>query len=401
MIQRRRFTDRDLHFSRWQFWKILLGGILTVLGGAGTVLATAEKGLQERTLANGLKVVLIEDHWHPLAALEVCYRVGARYDPVGKQGLAHLLEHLTYRSLGLPHEETQSGNVPVRASATTNQDTTCYGSRLLRPQLEQALAVEAARMATLQISTKDLEQEKTIVSKERRQLVEGDTWRNLLEEVDSVAFRVHPYRFPTTGWPETLAQITLDDVQRHFAAYYSPANAVLVAVGDFDSQDLLARIESTFGKIPARALSAPSVSVEPAPGGERRLLFAPQGAPRIAYAYHVPAFGSPDNATLTVLSTLLAGGDQARPSAFLYEHRLADAVGIEYTSLNRDPGLFYIKVALGSPANFRLTGEAIDDVLWHLREEGPQPDELDQAKKQLLIAWRTAPRRPSWPRLAM
>lgn len=388
MIQRRRHTNRDVLFARWQPWTILLGGILLALGGAGTVRAAAEKGIPERTLPNGLTVVLVEDHWHPLAALEVCYRVGVRNDPAGKQGLAHLLEHLTYRSVGLlPAAGGLPTERPGRAGATTAHDTTCYSSKLLRPELDQALAVEAARMATLQISAGDLEHEKAIVSTERRQLVEGDTWRNLLEEIDSIAFRLHPYRFPTAGWPETLAQITLDDVQKHFAAYYAPGNAVLVAVGDFASQALLARIESTFGKIPARALPAPSVSVEPAPAGERRILVGPQGAPRIAYAYHVPAFGNPDNATLTVLSTLLAGGDQARLSALLYGHQLAEAVGVEYSPLNRDPGLFYIKVALGSPVNFRLIDEAVDEVLWHLREEGPHPDELDQAKKQLLIDW--------------
>jgi zinc protease len=386
MTQRRRLTNRELLFSRWQLWKILLGGILTVLGGAGTVLATAEKGIQEHTLANGLQVVLGEDHWHPLAALAVCYRVGSRNDPAGKQGLAHLLEHLTFRSLGLPHaaEATPTAG-PGRAGATTIHDTTCYSSRLLRTELEHALAVEAARMATLQISADDLEHEKAIVIKERRQLVEGDTWHNFLEEIDSIAFRLHPYRFPTTGWPETLVQISLDDVQKHFAAYYAPGNAVLVVVGDFHTQDLLARIESTFGQIPARALPAPSVYVEPASGGERRVLLAPRGAPRIAYAYHVPAFGSSENAALEVLATLLADGDQARLSAFLYGHHLAEAVGIEYSPLNRDPGLFYIKVVLGSPANFRLTGQAVDDVLWHLREDGLQPGELEQTKKRLLL----------------
>lgn len=378
-------TNRDLLFSRWQFWKILLGGILTVLGGAGTVLATAEKGIQERTLANGLKVVLVEDHWHPLAALVVCYGVGSRYDPAGKQGLAHLLEHLTFRSLGLLHEEATPTERPGRAGATTDHDTTCYSSRLLRAEIDSALTAEAARMATLQISADDLAHEKAIVTKERRQLVEGDTWRNLLEEVDSVAFRLHPYRFPTAGWPETLAQITLDDAQTHFAAYYSPANAVLVAVGDFHSQELLALIETTFGKIPARPLPTPLVFVEPAQGGERRILLAPHTAPRIVSAYHVPAFGSQDQAALEVTSALLSGGDLTRLPSLLYPPQLAEDVGVEYSPFNRDPGLFYIKVELGLRVDFRLTGEAIDDVLWHLREDGLHPGELEEAKKRLLL----------------
>jgi len=373
--------------SRW--WSIAFGVALAVLESAGAVFAAPiPGGLSTHTLGNGLQVVLVEEHWHPLAALEVCYRVGVRNDPYGKQGLAHLLEHLTYRSVGLPPAEGGTPTErPSRAGATTSHDTTCYSSKLLRPELDQALAVEAARMATLQISANDLEHEKVIVSKERRQLVEGDTWRNLLEEVDGVAFRLHPYRFPTTGWPETLAQVSLDDVQRHFATYYSPANAVLVAVGDFQSQDLLARIEATLGQIPVRVLPAPSVSVEPAQEGERRLLLAPQAAPRLVYAYHVPAFGSQDNAALELLSSLLSGGEDARLPALLYSHQLADAVGIEYSSLNRDPGLFYIKVALASRVNFRLTGEAVDDVLWHLREEGPPPAEFERTKKRLLIDW--------------
>jgi len=372
-----------------RLWKTALMAVLAVVGSAGPVLsAPTAPEVTEHTLTNGLKVILAEDHWHPLAALEVCYRVGVRNDPYGKQGLAHLLEHLTYRSVGLPPAEGVTPTErPGRARATTDHDTTCYSSQLVRAELARALTVEAARMATLQIGADDLAHEKAIVRKERRQLVEGDTWRNLLEEVDSVAFRLHPYRFPTVGWPETLAQIYMDDVQRHFAAYYSPANAVLVAVGDFDSRDLLAHIESTFGKTPARALPLPSLYREPAQDGERRLLVAPQAAPRLVYAYHVPAFGSQDNTALALLSTLLSGDEDARLPAVLYAHQLADAVGIEYSSLNRDPGLFYIKVALASPVNFRLTGEAVDDVLWHLREEGPQPAELERAKKQRLIDW--------------
>ncbi len=360
---------------------------LVIAMSAGRALsASPVEGLTQQTLATGLTVVLVEDHWHPIAALEVCYRIGSRSDPYGKQGLAHLLEHLTFPSPAFRHEgDTKPTALLGRAGATTNHDTTCYSQRLLSAEIERALAVEAERMATLRVGPEDLEREKVIVIKERRQLVEGDTWRNVLEEVDSAAFRLHPYRFPTSGWPETLEHITLADVQRHFAAYYSPANAVLVAVGDFHSQELLAFIEAHFGKIPARPLSAPSAVVEPAQGGERRILFAPLAAPRLVSVYHVPAFGSQDHAALTILSAVLAGGENTRLPALLYPPHLAEDVGIEYSPLNRDPGLFYIKVALGSRVDFRLTGEAIDDVLWHLREDGLHSGELTQAKKHLLL----------------
>ena len=287
---------------------------LVIAMSAGRALsAPLAEGMTQHTLANGLTVVLVEDHWHPIAALEVCYRIGSRSDPYGKQGLAHLLEHPTFPSPAFRHGgDTKPTALLGRAGATTNHDTTCYSQRLLSAEIERALAVEAERMTTLRVGPEDLAREKAIVLKERRQLVEGDTWRNVLEEVDSAAFRLHPYRFPTSGWPETLEHITLDDVQRHFAAYYAPADAVLVAVGDFHSQELLTFIEAQFGKIPARSLPAPSTVVEPAQGGERRLLFAPLAAPRIVSAYHVPALGSQDNAALTVLSAVLTGGEDTR-----------------------------------------------------------------------------------------
>ncbi len=366
--------------------KKFLVGMFAVLLASGSVNATLDKGMTEHTLDNGLTVVVVEDHWHPLVALEVCYRVGARNDPLGKQGLSHVLEHLTFRGRGSPLAEgagiaERSG----RAHATTNHDTTCYGSTMVRDELKATLQIEAARMRTLDVSGADLAQEKTIVLRERRQLVEGDTWRNLLEEVDNAAYRLHPYRFPTSGWPETLAQITLDDVRAQFATYYTPANAVIVVVGDVQRQDLVTLVHDSFGAVPARVRPTPTHFLEPAQDGERKLLFAPHAVPRLVAAYHTPPFGNPDRVALEVLTALLAGSDNARLLVRLYARDLAKDVGVEYNPLSHDAGLFYIKVALESRIDFQPTGEMVDDVLWRLREDGLAPGELDRTKKRLLL----------------
>ncbi len=181
-----------------RFHRELLAGTLAILLAGGSACAALDKGMTEHLLDNGLTVVVVEDHWHPLVALEMCYRVGARNDPPGKQGLSHLLEHLTFRGRGSPPAEGADGTERSgRAHATTNHDTTCYSSRIVRGELKATLGIEAERMKKLDASGEDLEHEKTIVARERRQLVEGDTWRNFLEEVDTVAYRLHPYRFPT------------------------------------------------------------------------------------------------------------------------------------------------------------------------------------------------------------
>ena len=339
MKQRVKSGVRALH--RGRVGKTVIVGLLTVLLASESVSAALGKGMTAHTLDNGLTVVIVEDHWHPLVAVEVCYRVGSRNDPLGKQGLSHLLEHLTFRRRSVPQTEDTTGAVrDGHAHATTNHDTTCYSSRLKRAELQDALAGEAARMTTLHVDADDLTHEKTIVTKERCQLVEGDTWRHLLEDVDDAAYRLHPYRFPTSGWPETLAWISLDDVRAHFTTYYTPGNAVLVLVGDVQRQELLPLIQKFFGAVSARVRPTPPRFAEPAQDGERQLIVAPHAAPRLVAAYHTPPFYHHDRPALEVVTVLLAGSDTARLPASLYVHDLAEDVGVEYNPLSHDSGLF-------------------------------------------------------------
>jgi zinc protease len=369
-----------------RFHRELLAGTLAILLASGSACAALDKGMTEHTLDNELTVVVVEDHWHPLVAVEVCYRVGSRNDPPGKQGLSHVLEHLTFRRRGAPQTEGADGaEGSGRAHATTNHDTTCYSSSIAQGELQATLGREAQRMKKLNTSGEDLEHEKIIVARERRQLVEGDTWRNFLEAVDDAAYRLHPYRFPTSGWPETLAQITLDDVRAQFTTYYTPSNAVIVIVGDVQYQELSPLIQEFFGAVPARVRPTPTRFAEPAQDAERRLLVAPHAAPRLVAAYHTPPFNNHDRPALEVVTALLAGSDAARLPARLYADDHAQDVGVEYNPLSHDAGLFYIKVALGPRVDFQRTREAVDDALWHLREDGLSPGELDNAKKRLLL----------------
>jgi predicted Zn-dependent peptidase len=107
--------------------------------------------------------------------------------------------------------------------------------------------------------------------------------------------------------------------------------------------------------------------------------------PRACAAYHTPPFSNPDRAALEVVTALLAGSSNARLPALLYAQDIAEDIGVEYDPYVLDPGLLYIKVAMGPRIDFQLTGEAVDDVLWHLREDGLAPGELDKAKKRLLL----------------
>ena len=338
-------------------------------------------------LANGLTAILVEDHWHPMVALEVCYRVGARSDPYGKQGLSHLLEHLTFASpSGTRGTGREATTFAAKAHATTERDSTCYGYTLPQQQLNDALSLEAKRMSVFEASDADLEREKTVVDREHGELVEGDTWRSLLLETDLAAFRLHPYRFPVQGWTETRAQIELSDLRRHFDAFYSPSNATVVVVGDFQRDEVLHALDRLYRPLPQREGAWEAVPIEPTTSGERRVIVSPRGRPRIVFAYRVPALSSGDGTVLRVLAALLVGVDDAIMADALYGEAAAEDLGIEYERPSRDADLFYLKVVPPhrNPDFARIIW-LVDDVFEDINEHGPGPDSLEQAKKHLLV----------------
>ena len=347
------------------------------------------EGVTGHALRNGLTVVIEENHWHPIAALVVCYRLGSRDDPYGKQGLSHLLEHLTFRTTdgdeAVAGDQRAPGARTGHGSGTTGRDSTCFRHLVLRERVGEVLRREANRMRAIDIGEEDLEREREIVLRERRERGEGDTWQGLLEEVNATAFRLHPYRFPVSGWPETLRRVTLADVRRHFERFYAPANAILVLVGDIDRERALSLVDEEFGTIgrrepPPRRQPIP----EPPPRGERRVSVAPHGLPRLVFAYHVPGFGREDP-PLEVLSALLAGAGPSLVGHLLYPE-LAEYVEVQHSRFRHEPGLFYIKAGLGAAGGFERTAKAIDRALLALRTNGPKPEDLALAKKRLILA---------------
>lgn len=228
-------------------------------------------------LRNGLTVILVEDHWHPAIAVEICYRVGSRDDPDGKQGLSLLLEHLTFGSppRAAPH---RSASLRIRREGVCHDepDTTCYGYTVPRGEFESVLALEVRRMSAVNVTTEELDRAREIVARERAELIEGDTWRSVLEELDLVAFPVHPYRFPVSGWPETLRAIGVEAVRSHFESFYGPANAVIAVVGDFRTEEAATLIDRLFGSIKPRIPPRSSLPADPSPIGERRMMLSPE-----------------------------------------------------------------------------------------------------------------------------
>jgi predicted Zn-dependent peptidase len=211
----------------------------------------------EHTLANGLRVVLSEDHLTPVAAVCLWYDVGSRHEVPGRTGLAHLFEHLMFQGSA---QVSGNGHFELIQAAggslngTTSFERTNYFETMPAHELELALWLEADRMGTLltALDEESLENQRDVVKNERRQRYDNVPYGTAFERLTAMVFPDgHPYHHTPIGSMADLDAASLADAQEFFRTYYAPNNAVLSVVGDIDPEQTLAWVEKYFGSIPA------------------------------------------------------------------------------------------------------------------------------------------------------
>ncbi len=192
-------------------------------------------------LTNGLEVFLREDHSAPLASFWVFYRVGSRNEHPGRTGLSHWVEHMQFK--GTPtmvkgqifRDVSRNGG---SLNALTSHDWTAYFETIPADRIDLSLAIESDRMSNSLFDPAETESERTVILSERQGSENQPTYL-LAEEVTGAAFRSHPYRHMVIGNEADLRSISRDDLYGHYRSFYAPSNAFVVAVGDFDRDDLL------------------------------------------------------------------------------------------------------------------------------------------------------------------
>src|SRR5512138_2443084 len=272
---------------------------------------------KETTLKNGLRVITVEDHSAPVIAVALTYNVGSRNERQGRTGFAHLFEHMMFKG----SENVGSGehfmlvfNNGGTMNGTTNEDRTNYFEALPANQLDLALFLEADRMKSLAITKDNLDNQRNAVQEERRLGVDNQAYGKSGEIQQELIYDNFAYKHTTIGSMEDLNAASVEDVSQFFKMYYAPNNAVLTLVGDFKTDEALAKIRANFESIP-RQPDPPTVDMsEPQQKAERRASVDDvlARAPRIDIAYKSVAGNSADFYALQVLSTVLQGGQSSR-----------------------------------------------------------------------------------------
>jgi zinc protease len=261
-------------------------------------------------LSNQLTVLVKEAHAAPVASFWVWYRVGSRNEHLGITGISHWVEHMLFKGTStFPKGEAEKAIAREGGvfNGMTFYDFTTYFATLPADRIGLSLRIEADRMVNSLFDPIEVAAERTVVISER-QGSENDPEFLLNEELMAAAFRVHPYGTDTIGHLCDLKVMTRDQLYTHYRTYYTPSNALAVAVGDFDAGEMLQLIEEYFGDIPEGPQIPPMTAVEPPQRGERRVTVEGEG--NVAYlqmAFRAPTVHEPDFFALTVLDAILTG----------------------------------------------------------------------------------------------
>ena len=356
---------------------------------AGTV--QAQSNVTEYVLANGMKVIVKEDHRAPVAVSQVWYKVGASYETDGITGVSHVLEHMMFKGTrDVPAGEFSKivSALGGTENAFTGNDYTAYFETLAVRHLERALSLEADRMRNLVLDPAEFAKEVEVVKEERRLRTEDKPTGQVYEQFQAVAWRSSPYRNPIIGWMNDLENLEIADLEAWYQRWYAPNNAVLVVVGDVQPEAVLKLAEKHFGPIPASEVKPLKPAQEPPQRGLTRVTVkAPAKQPYLIMGYKTPVVGTADAEwepyALYVLSSVLDGGNSARLSRELIrQQRIAASAGAQYGTYGRLPSMFLLD---GTPTDGTTTAQ-IEDALrqqvQRLKDELVDPAELKRVVTQ-------------------
>ncbi|MGQ0508466.1 MAG: M16 family metallopeptidase [Myxococcaceae bacterium] len=313
--------------------------------------------VRESTLANGLRVRLMPNPASPTVSLYTFFRVGSRNERPGITGISHLFEHMMFngsKKYG-PKEfdqilESNGGH----SNAYTSSDMTVYYDDFASEALETVIDLESDRMRALAINDKALTSERQVVMEERRVRVDNEIAGLMDEELGTLVWKAHPYRWPVIGWMADIENISKVDCVDYFRTYYAPNNATLWIAGDIDPKKTLALVQKYYGSIKKGPAPLPVVNAEPAQKGERRAkLHHPAQAPSLMIGFQGPEGLHPDTLVLDVIQYALSVGESSRLIRDLvYKREVAVAVMMDWT-WRIDPGmiLFYLELKPDSKAS--------------------------------------------------
>ena len=350
---------------------LLILGMMPLLTSAQVHIAFVEYDLP-----NGLHVILHEDHSAPIVSQVVAYHVGSKNEKPDRTGFAHFFEHLMFEgspNIGRGEFFKMVQGAGGNLNAFTSFDKTVYFISLPSNQLELAMWMESERMLQLKIDSVGVETQRGVVKEERKQSLDNRPYGSLLEKTMANAFKVHPYRWTPIGSAQYIDRASIDEFRQFYKSFYVPNNACLVIAGDISIDRTKELVAKYYGEIPRGTgdIYRPTLVEPPQKAEVRDSVPDNIQLPAVIMAYHMPPQGTKDYYALSMLTTLLSGGESSRLTKRLVDKdKLALTVQSIPLSLE-NPGLFLVFAV----TNFGKTPLQVEQVM---------QQEIDRVQKDLI-----------------
>ena len=363
--------------------------IVFLLLGSSLYAQTAEKDVKEFKLANGMQLLVLEDHSIPNANMYLFWRVGSRNEAPGITGLSHFFEHMMFN--GAKKYGPKQFDKVMEANggsnnAYTSEDVTVYTDWFPASSIEVMFDLEADRIGNLAISQKMLDSERGVVLSERSTGLENSNYRKLAEQVQAIAMYAHPYKWSVMGYESDIKAWTKEDLENYFDVYYAPNNCTAVIVGDVTVEKVLALAKKYLEPIPANTPPPAVRTIEPPQQGEKRLVvYKDVSSANVNIVYHVPNAQHEDYYALELLSSILSSGNSSRlQKSLVFEQQIATNA-FSFAPVSLDPNLFNL-YAIAAPGIAPEKLEAgllaeIDNII----QNGVTENELEKVKNQKLM----------------
>jgi len=339
-----------------------------------------------KTLDNGMQIVVIPmDNDSGVITSDIYYKVGSRNEVMGKSGMAHMLEHLSFKSTDKLKEGEFDIIVKSRGgvnNAATGFDKTHYYIKTASKNLSMTLDLFSELMHHLKLTDEEFQKERDVVAEERRLRTDNNPMGYLYFRVFNTHFTYHPYHWLPIGFMEDILTWKIEDIREFYKRYYQPSNAILVVAGDITPQEVFTEAEKYFGKI-KNAYEIPKVlAVEPKVDGAKRAILHKEGnqVDTLAITYAIPNYEHEDQVVLSAISQILSHGKSSRfEKTLVNEKRLVDTI-YGYNMELRDPGVFLIMAMCSAGVDPQSVEKEILAELDKIKNGDVTQAELDKVK---------------------
>jgi predicted Zn-dependent peptidase len=339
-----------------------------------------------KTLDNGLQIVAIPmNNGTNVVSTDIFYKVGSRNEIMGKSGIAHMLEHLNFKSTknldAGEFDEIVKGFGGVN-NASTSFDYTHYFIKSSSKNMDKSLELFAELMANLTLKDEEFQPERDVVAEERRWRTDNNPMGYLQFRLFNNTFMYHPYHWTPIGFMSDIQNWTIEDIQDFHSTYYQPKNAIVIVAGDITKEEVFKETKKYFKDI-SNTKEIPSVlhTVEPKQDGAKRVIIKRDSqVEMLAMTYHIPNFEHKDQPALSALSEMLSSGKSSILQKELVDKKKLVNSVYAYNMELKDPGVFMFMAICNEGVKAKEVEKEILKIVKDIQKGNVSKKELDKIK---------------------